>query len=61
MREGSIRLYIDQSERPDMDTEIYMDASLTHYPLRDYKGLWAEMNNIVKGIPIPWKAKQEEG
>ena len=46
--EGSIRLYIDQSERPDMDTEIYMDASLTHYPLRDYKGLWAEMNNIVK-------------
>lgn len=46
--EGQIRLYIGRSERADMETEIFMDASLTHYPLRDYKGLWAEMNNIVK-------------
>ena len=25
-----------------------MDIALNHYPLRDYKGLWAEMHNIVK-------------
>lgn len=46
--EGSIRLYIDRSKREEMETEIFMDASLSHYPLRDYKGLWAEMSNIVR-------------
>ena len=25
-----------------------MDINLTHYPLRDYKGMWGEMNAIVK-------------
>lgn len=25
-----------------------MDVNLSHYPLRDYKGMWSEMNNIVK-------------
>ena len=25
-----------------------MDVNLKHYPLRDYKGMWSEMNNIVK-------------
>ena len=25
-----------------------MDINLTHYPLRDWKSMWAEMNNIVK-------------
>lgn len=45
---GSIHIYIDQSDHPDFDTEIYMDANLKHYPLRDYKNIWGEMNNIVK-------------
>lgn len=44
----NIRLYIDKSYQEDYDTEIYMDINLSHYPLRDYKGMWAEMNNIVK-------------
>lgn len=48
MEEGSFHLYIDQSARPEFATEIYMDVSLHHYPLRDYKNMWAEMNNIVK-------------
>lgn len=25
-----------------------MDINLSHYPLRDYKSMWSEMNNIVK-------------
>jgi hypothetical protein len=25
-----------------------MDVTLKHYPLRDYCGMWSEMNNIVK-------------
>lgn len=48
MSENSIRLYIDKSEQEDYDTEIFMDINLSHYPLRDYKGMWSEMNNIVK-------------
>ena len=46
--EDAIRLYIDKSEQEDYDTEIFMDVSLKHYPLRDYKCMWSEMNNIVK-------------
>lgn len=46
--EDAIRLYVDKSEQEDMDTEIFMDINLKHYPLRDYKCMWAEMHNIVK-------------
>lgn len=45
---GSIRLYTDKAVNPDFETEIFVDTSLTHYPLRDYKNIWNEMNNIVK-------------
>lgn len=43
-----IVLYIDQSEQEEMETEIFMDINLRHYPLRDYRSMWNEMNNIVK-------------
>ncbi len=46
--ENAIRLYVDSAVNPEMDTEIFMDVSLTHYPLRDYKAMWSEMNSIVK-------------
>ena len=45
---GYINLYIDKSSQPEYDTEVFMDINLAHYPLRDYKGMWAEMHNIVK-------------
>ena len=44
----SIKLYIDKSQQEEYDTEIFMDINLEHYPLRDYKAMWSEMNNIVK-------------
>ena len=44
----AINLYIDESQQEEYNTEIFMDINLTHYPLRDYKGMWSEMNNIVK-------------
>lgn len=47
-QEGSLKIYIDKSNRTDMKEEIFVDANLKHYPLRDYKNIWAEMNNIVK-------------
>lgn len=46
--EDSIKLYIDKSNQEEYDTEIFMDINLRHYPLRDYKGMWSVMNNIVK-------------
>ena len=46
--EDSIKLYTDVSHQDEMDMEIYMDINLKHYPLRDYKGMWSDMNNIVK-------------
>lgn len=46
--DDAIKLYIDKSEQEEYDTEIFMDINLKHYPLRDYKGMWSVMNNIVK-------------
>ncbi|MCL2045570.1 MAG: nucleotidyltransferase domain-containing protein [Oscillospiraceae bacterium] len=46
--EGSISIYIDDSEQEDLDSEIFVDVNLSHYPLRDYKNIWSDMNNIVK-------------
>ena len=44
----NIKLYIDKSEQEEYDSEIFIDINLHHYPLRDYKSMWSEMNNIVK-------------
>lgn len=46
--EDSIKLYVDKAIHEDLDSEIFMDIVLKHYPLRDYSGMWSEMNNIVK-------------
>ena len=45
---GTLKIYIDEAENPEMDTEIFLDAQFSHYPLRDYRKIWGEMNNIVK-------------
>jgi predicted nucleotidyltransferase len=46
--DDAIKLYIDKSNQEEYDSEIFMDVNLTHYPLRDYKGMWSVMNSIVK-------------
>lgn len=47
MSEDSINLYIDKSMQEGYDTEIFMDINLSHYPLRDWAGMWNEMKAIV--------------
>lgn len=47
--DSQIRLYIDDAVNDDFGSEIFMDVNLSHYPLRDYKSMWSEMNAIVKG------------
>lgn len=45
---GTMQIYIDKAQNPEFETEIFIDTNLTHYPLRDYKNIWNEMNNVVK-------------
>lgn len=46
--EDTIKLYIDNAVNENMDKEIFMDISLHHYPLRDYKDMWNRMSDIVR-------------
>lgn len=46
--DDALNLYIDKSDRPEMETEIFMDVRLTHYPLRDYCGMWNTLRNVTK-------------
>ena len=43
-----IRLYIDKSDNPEFDSEIYVDANYEHFPLRDYTDLWGTMRTVVR-------------
>lgn len=46
---GNLNLYIDKSEKENYDTEIFMDCNLKHYPLRDFKNIHSEMQNVISG------------
>ena len=43
-----IRLYIDESDNPEFETEIFVDANYKHFPLRDYTDLWGTMRTVVR-------------
>ncbi len=47
-KDGSINLYIGQSSKEEMETEIFMDLDLRHYPVRDFTGIYSEMSNIIR-------------
>lgn len=47
-KKGSIRLYIDKAENPELDTEIFVNASYHHMPLRDYANMLGTMRSVVK-------------
>lgn len=46
--EDQLKLYIDESNKENYDTEIFLDININKYPLRDLKAMLNEMNNIVK-------------
>jgi len=46
--DNEIKLYIDQSDKAEVDLEIFIDIDLKHYPLRDFKNIYSDMNNIIK-------------
>lgn len=45
---GMLKIYADKSTREEYSTEMFMDVTLKHYPLRDYASLWADMQSIVR-------------
>ena len=44
---GSIELFIDKSNRDDLDTEIYTNISLIKYPARELSSIMNDLTNIV--------------
>ena len=45
---GKINIYIDDSDNPEFETEIFIDAEYKHLPLRDYENMLGAMNNVVR-------------
>ena len=45
---GSVKLYIDQAVTPELETEIFVDANYTHYPLREYEKLFSTLNMVIR-------------
>lgn len=45
---GNINIYIDTSDNPELETEIFIDAQYKHLPLRDYENMLEVMNNVVR-------------
>ena len=45
--DGCMEMYIDKSSKEDMETEIFMNFNLKHFPLRDYRGIMSEMNTVI--------------
>ncbi|MCR5602958.1 MAG: nucleotidyltransferase domain-containing protein [Lachnospiraceae bacterium] len=43
-----IKLYIDESDNPEYDTEIFVDADYKHFPLRDYTDMWSTMRTVLR-------------
>lgn len=45
---NNVQIYLDKSNKGKFDKEIFINLSLQHYPLRDLKNIYFEMNNITK-------------
>ncbi len=45
---GKLEIYIDKSDNPELETEIFIDAQYRHLPLRDYENMLGAMNNVIR-------------
>ena len=45
---GSMEIFIDKAVNPELETEIFVNANLRHYPLRDYCSMWSTMANVIR-------------
>ena len=44
----SLEIFIDKAVNSELETEIFVNAKLSHYPLIDYVNMWNAMSNVVK-------------
>lgn len=47
LNDSNVNLYIGKAVQEGYESEIFIDANLNHYPLRDWAGMWNEMKAIV--------------
>ncbi len=45
---GSVRLYLDRAVTPNLSTEIFVDASYEHLPLREYNSMLDTLRSVVR-------------
>lgn len=45
---GRLNLYIGDSSKQELEKEIFIDVNLSCYPLRDFKSMINDLQNIVK-------------
>lgn len=45
---GSMKLYIDHAVTPGLESEIFVDASYSHFPLREYEKMFSTMNTVIR-------------
>lgn len=45
---GLIDLYLDKSQKEELEQEIFMNIDLKHFSLRDFKLIYDEMSTVVK-------------
>ncbi len=45
---GTLKLYIDDSDNPDFNTEIFVDADYKHLPLRSFVDMYSCMTNVIR-------------
>ncbi len=45
---GNIRLYIDHAVTEGLESEIFVDADYSHFPLRDYEKMFSAMNMVIR-------------
>ena len=43
----NLNIYIDKSKKEGFESELFIDVNYTHYPLRDFKNIYAEMSNVI--------------
>jgi predicted nucleotidyltransferase len=48
LADGQLDLYIGESNKEEYETEIFANINISNYPLRDFKAMMNELNNIVK-------------
>lgn len=44
----NLNIYLDDSNREELNKEVFIDINLKHYPLRDFRDIQSEMIAVIK-------------